>query len=74
MANGSLERRVTKLEKTGGGVVDFDSRLRKYCANQQYDYDFVRNAVKGHEAEIHITEDGLLTYESFQTIYRCRFP
>ncbi|MGI9074265.1 MAG: hypothetical protein ACR2JB_23795 [Bryobacteraceae bacterium] len=34
MANGSLDRRVTKLEKDCSGVSDFDSRLRRYCATQ----------------------------------------
>ena len=30
--------------------------------------------VNGHESEIHISEDGYLTYENFLTIYRCVCP
>jgi hypothetical protein len=71
----NLKQRIEKLEKAqGGGASDFDSRLRKYCEHAHYDYDFIRNAVNGHESEIQISEDGYLTYENFLTIYRCVCP
>ncbi|MGI9070813.1 MAG: hypothetical protein ACR2JB_05655 [Bryobacteraceae bacterium] len=72
MANGSLERRLSKLEKAGGGVSTFDERLRKFCAHGHVRYtDEMREALRGHEAEIHISEDGLMTYENFRIVCRC---
>ncbi len=57
MANGSLERRITKLEKASGGVSDFGERLRKFCAHGHITYtDEMREALRGPEAEIHISE------------------
>ncbi|MGI9069858.1 MAG: hypothetical protein ACR2JB_00660 [Bryobacteraceae bacterium] len=71
MANGSLERRVEKLEKNGGGASDFDVRLRKFCDRLHADFDQTRNAVKGHEAKIHMDENGAMTYECFRVVARC---
>ncbi|MGI9071439.1 MAG: hypothetical protein ACR2JB_09020 [Bryobacteraceae bacterium] len=63
MANGSLERRITKLEK---------ARLRKFCAHGHITYtDGMREALRGHEAQIHISEDGLMTFECFRIVARC---
>jgi hypothetical protein len=74
MANGNLERRVTKLEQAGGGASDFDERLRKFCDTAGYEYEALKNAVKGHETELYLGKDGGITWEGFLVIVRCVCP
>jgi hypothetical protein len=73
----NLKQRVEKLEKAQGAVPDFDDRLRKYCDQRGWDhkgYEGLRDALKGHESELHIDQDGGITYEGFLVIVRCVCP
>ncbi|MGI9074260.1 MAG: hypothetical protein ACR2JB_23770 [Bryobacteraceae bacterium] len=67
----NLKQRVEKLEKAGGGVSSFDERFRKFCANAGMTHSAeIPEALRGHEAEIHISEDGLMTFEQFRVLAR----
>jgi hypothetical protein len=65
MGNGSLESRVTKLEKTTGGCESGVDIYLRTCSPE------LRALLSGHEAELagYVFADGGLTFEGLQIIY-----
>lgn len=63
-----LKRRIEKLEKAEGTDGDWDLKLKKLCERGNFDYEQMRNALKGHEREIPILEGGYVTFKTLRII------